>query len=152
MKWFVTSRKNNEQYSLPVLNLSFQMEFREFHILMGLSNTYLWPKNVPLRKTLKDFSDELPEVCFCFVLFLFWPPTAHGVPWPGSRSKPQLRPMLQLWQFRIWTHCARPGIEPASQHWRTQHWRYHSWSSCAIVGTPIFLTNWNVADVQYYTK
>ena len=51
----------------------------------------------------------------CLFVFFFGHHSAYGVPRPGIRSELQLWPMPQLWQCGILTHCARPGVKPASQ-------------------------------------
>ena len=71
----------------------------------------------------------LPVVCgfliFCFVfffsvflsffLFFFGLPAAYGIPGSGIRSELQLWPILSCSNAGSLTHCARPGIKPASQ-------------------------------------
>ena len=51
------------------------------------------------------FSPSIPFPFLFFPLlsspFLSFRPTAYGVPGPGIRSKPQLQPVLQLWEHRI---------------------------------------------------
>ena len=47
--------------------------------------------------------------------FFFGHPVAYGVPRPGIRSNPQLRPMPQLQELKSLNHCAGPGIQSASQ-------------------------------------
>ena len=42
-----------------------------------------------------------------FFFFLFGHPAAHGVPRPGIRSKPPLRPKLQLRHRRMWHRPSR---------------------------------------------
>ena len=37
----------------------------------------------------------------CFLFFLFDHAAAYGVPGPGTRSEPELRPRLQLWHCQI---------------------------------------------------
>ena len=50
---------------------------------------------------------------FTFFCFLFGRPVAYGVPQPGIKSKPKLRPKLNPL-----THCAGPGIDPACWGYR----------------------------------
>ena len=50
------------------------------------------------------------KVCLFILSYLFGHPVAYGVPRPGIRSEPQLRPMPQLGQRQIL--YAGPGIKP----------------------------------------
>ena len=52
---------------------------------------------------------------FFIIFFFFGRPMAYGVPGPGIRSEPQVQPMLRCSIARSLTHCAGPGIKPASQ-------------------------------------
>ena len=46
--------------------------------------------------------------------FFLGRPMAYGVPGPGIRSQPQLRPKPQLHNAGSFTHRAKLGIEPWS--------------------------------------
>ena len=83
---------------------------------------------------------------FSFSFFSFDCSVAHGASGLGIRSKPQLRPMPQLWQYGILNSLfwARDGTcFPVLQ-------RCH-WSHCATLETLIFLTLWGWVNLQYYT-
>ena len=74
-------------------------------------------------------SSKFRGFCVCFLAS----PTAFRVPRPGIRSKPQLRPMLQLWQQWIFDPLCwarnQTCVPVLQRHW---------WSCCATAGTPTF--------------
>ena len=75
---------------------------------------------------------------FCFVFFFLGHPTAYGVPGPGIYLSHSQALSCSCGNAGSLTHCARPGIEPASSLLIVLNYlRSGIWLSCLTLGVEL---------------